>query len=272
MATTAHAPERNTAQSIRWAAWAGPLLLPLGALVAFLGYVGPWVDHRVAGLAILGLDLGEYVKFLPAVRAGATSLWREGFYLPLVAISLTLSLCTWRPDLRWPPARRPSVAWRAGYARGDDSTRSPAPTFGRNSLTRSLLHWLLLAIQVIVSIVAALNLLPPAWTPQRMMTPEFQQQAAALAFCLIAAAFGPFLALLPRRLAGALLLLLCLLAAVVPVQQFLRVLSEIAGLYNHPLTPGWGMYMMLLGLLLLALLGGWLLVSRDYQDSKAEQD
>lgn len=88
-----------------------PLLLPLGALLAFLGYVGPWVDHRVAGLAVLGLDLGEYVKFLPGVRAGATGLWREGFYLPLVAISLTLSLCTWRVDVRWPSARG-----RAGYA------------------------------------------------------------------------------------------------------------------------------------------------------------
>ena len=228
-----------------------PLLLPLGALIAFWGYVGPWVDHRVAGLAILGLDLGEYVKFLPAVRAGTTSLWREGFYLPLIAISLTLSLCTWRSDLRWPPARR-----RAGYAKGDDSTPSPA-----HPLTRSVFRWLLVALQVIGSIAAALNLLPPAWTPGRMTTPEFQQQAAALALCLIAAAFGPSLALLPQRLTGALILLLCLPAAVVPVQQFLAVLPEIAGLYNHPLTPGWGMYVMLFGLLLLMALGGLLVVA-----------
>ena len=88
--------------------WALRVLLPLGALLAFWGYVGPWVDHRVAGLAILGLDLGEYVKFLPLVRGGTTSLWREGFYLPLVAISLALSLCTWRPELRW---QQRVVAW-----------------------------------------------------------------------------------------------------------------------------------------------------------------
>src|SRR5512134_1265544 len=55
--------------------WGMRLLLPLGAALAFWGYVGPWVDHRVAGLAILGLDLGEYVKFLPQVRDGATGLW-----------------------------------------------------------------------------------------------------------------------------------------------------------------------------------------------------
>ena len=125
----------------------------------------------------------------------------------------------------------------------------------RHPLTRSLPAWLLIAAQVIAAIVAALNLLPPAWTPQRMVTPEFQQQTAALVFCLSAVVFGPLLALLPQRLTGVLVLLLSLLAAIVPVQQFLRVLPEIAGLYNHPLVPGWGMYVMLLGLCLLTLLG-----------------
>ena len=215
-----------------------PLLLPLGALLAFLGYTGPWVDHAVAGLAILGLDLGEYVKFLPQVRAGTTQLWREGFYLPLVAVSLALSLCTWRTDLRWfPSPRRPAVG---------------------HPLTLSLLGWLLTVLQVLAAIVAALNLLPPAWTPQRMLTPEFQQQAAALALCLVAVALGPFLALLPRLLTGLLVLLLSLWAAVVPVRQFLAVLPEIATLYRQPLVPGWGMYLMIAGLLLLMALGALL--------------
>lgn len=217
------------------------LLLPLGALLAFLGYTGPWVDHRVAGLVILGLDLGEYVKFLPQVRAGITDLWREGFYLPLVAVSLTLSLCTWRADLRWPPT----------------------PGQGDGSLTRSLLRWLMVAFQVAGAIIAALNLLPPAWTPGRMMTPEFQQQAAALVLSLGAVAFGPFLALLPRRVTGALVLLLCLPATVIPVQQFLAVLPEIGTLYNHTLAPGWGMVLMLAGMFLLLVLGGLLLFARS---------
>ena len=245
MAAAARAPQGRAAARAAWASWLVPLLPALGALIAFLGYVGPWVDHRVAGLAILGLDLGEYVKFLPQVRAGTTSLWREGFYLPLMAVSLTLSLCAWRRELYWPPT--------CGSANGLGELA--------HDLTRSALHWLLVALHVIGAIAATLNLLPPAWTPQRMTTPEFQQQAAALALCLLAVAFGPFLALLPRRLAGALILLLCLPAAIVPVQQFLAVLPEIAAIYNHPLTPGWGMYVMLLGLLLLALLSVWLLVA-----------
>jgi hypothetical protein len=113
---------------------------------------------------------------------------------------------------------------------------------------------------VIGAVVAALNLLPPAWTPQRMLTPEFQQQAIALVLCLGAVAGGPLLALLPRQAAGVLILLLSLLAAVVPVQQFLAVLPEIAGLYNHALAPGCGMYVMLGGLGLLIALGGLLLL------------
>jgi hypothetical protein len=201
------------------------LLLPVGAILAFWGYVGPWVDHPVAGLAILGLDLGEYVKFLPLVRSGSTSLWREGFYLPLVAISLALSLCTWRSDLRWQQ------------------------------------RWLdvgMIALQVAAAIVVALNMLPPAWTPQRMLTPEFQQQTAAILLCLFAVAFGPFLALLPRLITGVVVLLLSIAAIFVPVTQFLRVLPEIGTLYNHSLVPGWGLYLMSGGLAMLAVMGGLL--------------
>jgi hypothetical protein len=201
------------------------LLLPFGALLAFWGYVGPWVDHRVAGLAILGLDLGEYVKFLPLVRSGGTSLWREGFYLPLVAVSLALSLCTWRGDLRW---------------------------------RQQWLDVTIITLQVAGAIVAALNMLPPAWTPQRMLTPEFHQQTAAILLCLAAVAFGPFLALLPRLITGLIVLLLSIAAAAVPVTQFLRVLPEIGTLYNHLLVAGWGVYLMIAGLAMLATLGALL--------------
>ena len=54
------------------------------------------MDNRVAGLVITGLDLGEYVKFLPAVRNGVISIWRQGFYIPLVAVSLSCSLIAYR--------------------------------------------------------------------------------------------------------------------------------------------------------------------------------
>ena len=194
---------------VRW-------LLPAALLLAFIGYVGAWVDHKAAGLVITGLDLGEYVKFLTPVRRGEVTLWREGFYLPLVAVSIGASLLAFRAELR--------------YA------------------------WPVRALLLALAGVAALNLLPPAWTPARMMTDEFRQQALALIGCLAALVFSPFLALLPRQVTAVLIAALSVVAAIVPVRQFFAVLPAIEALYNQPQTLGWGL--VLCAASLLALAGG----------------
>lgn len=117
-------------------------LLPAGAFLALAGYFGPWINHDAAGLVVTGLDLGEYVKFLPAIVNGEITLWREGFYLPLLCVSLTLSL----------------FAFCHEYGYG----------------------WPIRILLLAVAVVTALNMLPPAWTPQRMLTPEFRLQAMAI--------------------------------------------------------------------------------------------
>ena len=203
----------SASASVRW-------LLPAALLLAFAGYVGAWVDHRVAGLVVTGLDLGEYVKFLTPVRSGEIAVWREGFYLPLVAVSLAASLAAFRRELRY--------AWPARAA--------------------------LLALAV----VAALNLLPPAWTPQRMLTEEFRQQALALAGCLAAIAFSPLLALLPVKVFAVIVAVLSVGAAIIPVYQFMLILPTVSGLYNHPQSPGWGLFLCAVSLLVLAASALWL--------------
>lgn len=192
-----------------WARW----FIPLGGLLALIGYFGPWVNHRAAGLVVTGLDLGEYVKFLPAVRGGQLVLWREGFYWPLVAVSLAFSLYAFRKPLRYP--------------------------------------WPMRALLLALAIVAALNLLPPAWTPGLLTTPEFQMQTAALVICLLAAGFSPFLALIPQPLTKIIVIGLSIGALWFPISSFLRVLPLISALYNQPLQPGWGMFGLGLGLLIL---------------------
>lgn len=189
-------------------------LLPASGLLVLAGYFGPWVNHRVAGLVITGLDLGEYVKFLPVVRGGQVALWREGFYLPLVAVSLICSLYVFRAELYY--------------------------------------HWSMRALLIAVACVAALNLLPPAWTPQRLATAEFRLQTLALIGCLAAVGISPFLALLPPILPALFTLLLSLTAMWFPVENFERVLPNIAELYHRSIQPGWGMYGMAGGLILLA--------------------
>lgn len=208
--TIAHAKRRvslSGAMIVRW-------LLPAMLVLAFAGYVGAWGDHKAAGLVVTGLDLGEYVKFLTPVRRGEVTLWREGFYLPLVAVSLGASLLAFRAELR--------------YA------------------------WPVRALQLALAVVAALNLLPPAWTPARMMTDEFRQQTLALIICLAAMAFSPLLAQLPRKVTAVLIAALSVVAAIVPVRQFFVVLPAIEVLYNHSQTPGWGLYLCAASLLVLA--------------------
>jgi hypothetical protein len=198
--------EKRAFGLLRW-------FLPLGGLLTLAGYFGPWVNHRVAGLVIMGLDLGEYVKFLPEVRNQQIVLWREGFYLPLVAVSLTFSLHVFRPRLSY--------------------------------------HWIMRAFMIVVASVAALNMLPPAWTPGKLTTPEFRLQTAAIIICLAAVAFSPFLALIPQRITMIVVVILSGFALWLPINNFLRVLPAISALYNHPLYLGWGMVVMAGGLMLM---------------------
>lgn len=186
-------------------------LSPAFCLLALIGYFGPWVDHKATALVISGLDLGEYVKFLTSFRDGTLHIWREGFYWPLVAVSLILSLYVFRKERNYP--------W--------------------------WLRWSL----VVTALLAALNLLPPAWSPPVLKSAEFRQQMIALMICGLAAAFSPFLALLPARLSALLSLLLIAAAFWWPIRGFLAVLPSISQLYNHPLQPGWGMWLMILGVL-----------------------
>lgn len=197
-------------------------LLPVACLVTLAGVFGPWVAHPAAGLVVTGLDLGEYVKFLPAVQRGTVWLWRPGFYAPLVAVSAACVLAAYRRDLGY-----------AGWLRG---------------------------LLLLLALISALNLLPPAWTPQRLLEAEFRWQTGALIVLLAGVAVSPFLALLPSRAAAALVSILALAGLVFPVQGFLAVLPAIAELLAHPVRPGWGMWCMITGLV--ALLVAWWLPQR----------
>jgi hypothetical protein len=162
---------------------------------------------------------------LPGVRSGGLQLWRQGFYWPLLAVSLSLGL----------------VAYRAAFA--------------YSSPLRTLLIGL--------ALVAALNLLPPAWSPPLLRLPEFRQQMAALLACLGVAALAPLAALLPARLAAVLIFVATCAAAWWPLRGFLTVLPEIAALYRRSLSPGWGVYVMYLGLLGLLWTAAALLPKRN---------
>jgi hypothetical protein len=194
-------------------------LLPVGILLALAGYVGPWVAHPVAGLTITGLDLGEYVKFLPVVREGSVWVWRPGFYAPLVAIGTAALLAAYRRDFAFP----------------------------------LFVRYALLALAT----VAAFNLVPPAWTPTRLLEAEFRWQLLSLLALLGGVALAPLLALLPRSWVALTVSVLILIATVAPLHGFLQTLPAIASLYNQPLAPAWGMWLMVAGQLLVVVAYWW---------------
>ncbi len=186
----------------------------LGWLLIALGYWGPWVPAGAAGLRVLGIDFAEYVKFVAEVRSGQIRLTREVFYLPVVALSLSLSLLAHRPELRFP-------RW---------------------------LRWLL----NLLAVPAALAMLPPAWTPPLLTTPEFVKQTAAIAVCAGMAALSyPLLRRLPMSLAAGATLGLALLAVVPPLLTFARLSPALDAIYARALPPGRGLWQMPLGFALL---------------------
>ncbi len=191
---------------------AARILLPILTLLALAGYWAPWVNHKAVALILTGLDLGEFVKFLPEVRAGEVRLMREVFYLPLFWGSCVLTLLALAAK-----GRSYSSALRAGML---------------------LLAWAM-----------ALAMLPPVWTPQTLLSPEFRKQTAAIVFCLALPGLFPLLGRLPFRAAAAAGGVLAVPTLMLPALAFKAVLPCIARLYGHPVTPGWGFWLMEAGLL-----------------------
>ena len=201
------------------------LLLPLGLFLLFLGYWRPWLPHPAAGLNILGIDLPEYVKFVPEVRYGQIPLNRLVFFGPLLSLALGLILLA--------GIRRPALPW-----------------------------WLS-ALLAAAAIPTALAMLPPAWTPSLLRTPEFRTQTIYIALIILAALLTPlWRRLLPDRLRGLLFMALGLL----PFQSLLayqKLLPALEKLYAHPLAAGAAYYLVGLGAAALFVGGAFLLARRD---------
>jgi hypothetical protein len=78
------------------------MLIRLGFTITLLGYFMVWLPYKLAGLSFIGLEIGEWVKFLPQIRSGQISADRNLFYLPPITLGLVLALWTagW-PNRRW---------------------------------------------------------------------------------------------------------------------------------------------------------------------------
>ena len=112
---------------------------------------------------------------------------------------------------------------------------------------------------MILAAPTALAMLPPAWTPALLRTPEFRQQTLYIGFLLLAVLFSP---LIYRYLSdwwrGAMLVLL----GAIPFQALIAytsLLPALEKLYQQPFKPGAAYYLVAAGAILLGL-GGVLIV------------
>jgi hypothetical protein len=179
----------------------------LAIAAGIFGYYGPWLAHRAAGLVIVGLDLAEYVKFLPQVASGQIAVRREVFYLPLMAASMSASLLASR---------------------------------------RFLPNWLRLLL-ALAAVPLALAMLPPAWSPAALRLDEFRLQVLVIGICLILVPGIVFTSYLPDRVVLLSVAFLSLMAALGPMWAFLQVRPAIAQVYRQAPPLGWGFAVSLFG-------------------------
>jgi hypothetical protein len=79
------------------------LLLLVGFTAVFIAYFLVWLPGPAAGLQFIGVEIGEWIKFL------GVGMGRNWFYLPPITLGLMLALVT----LSWPPRR-----WQNWVMRG----------------------------------------------------------------------------------------------------------------------------------------------------------
>jgi len=216
-------------REMTWPSRGARWLLPIGWGLAAIGFLGPWIWHPTAALTLSGADMAEFVKFLPDVLDGSLKLVRQSFYLPPFAITLTIALLIGSRRLHYA-----SVLRAAGLA---------------------------------LALLLSLQLLPPAWSPSTLTTPEFRAQTLALGASWLLLASFSLLGDLPSRLAGSISAGVSLIALSLALWQFVMAKPSIDKVYATPPGLGWGLFVCLAGLCVAAAAGGLLIVRERSQAS-----
>ncbi len=195
--------EWQRVEAVRW-------LLPIGWVLSGVGFLGPWIAHPTAALGLSGVDMAEFVKFLPGALDGSLKLVRQVFYLPPFAITASLALLIHSDSLRY--------------------------------------HRLLRALGLLLAIPLSLQLLPPAWSTSSLMTAEFRAQTTALVICWLLLAGSWLLRHLPAWLSSIVSVALCLVALLLTTWQLLLAKPAIDEVYGSIPAGGWGLWLCLAGL------------------------
>lgn len=179
------------------------LARPVGFVLALAGYWLPWASHPAAGLVVAAVDLPEFPKFIPQVRSGELQIWREAFYLPLLALGIALAV--WVNLAKGLPA---PIRWAlSGLALFLPLTPSVFNVLEQGELQTQLR---LSGVVLVVLVASAL------W---RRMSGELPLRVGALAFAALYVAGGA-----------------------VPAWQFFRMKPALDAIYGKPVEIGAGLW------------------------------
>jgi hypothetical protein len=173
------------------------------------------------------VDLGEFVKFLPAVLDGTLPVIRLVFYLPPLAVAVSVALL-----------------------------------IGSRCLSYS---WCIRVLALAGAGLLSVQLLPPAWSPASLATQEFRFQAACLGLCWLLLAGFWLWRMVPLRLTALVTALSGLQAAGLCLWQYLLVRPAVDEVYQTTCAIGWGLPVCLLGLFLVFGAGAILVVRGERQ-------
>jgi len=185
-------------------------LVLVAIVLATVGYWAPWIDHDTAALKLSGQDLGEFVKFIPEIRRGQVRFPRQLFYLPPLAVSISLILL--------------SVNRHLAYPRG------------------------LRAVMLVLALFALSGVLPPVWGhPRELFSPEFRLQGLALGVGLLMVLAHGLFRPLPLSALGPALGVLAFTSLIPPQWAFWAIRPRIWAVYDTPtIYLGWGLWLTVL--------------------------
>lgn len=180
-------------------------VLIVGFTAVFIGYLTVWLPGPGAGLSFLGVEMGEWLKFL------GLGPRRDLFYLPPIILGLTLALWT----TTWPAG-----GWRAWAVRG-------------------------------LAVLVALLAFPAVEDIMGPVREQYVLRAMLVALTTVTALLSGFWRA-AGRLPWALMAVLALAGAVLPTWQYLAVRPYISDVIGAPLGIGLGVWLNLLGQILVA--------------------
>ena len=209
-------------------------LCKLGFTLILLGYLMVWLPHEAAGLSFIGLEIGEWIKFLPQVRSGQLAADRNLFYLPPITLGMMLALWT----AGWPNRRWQTWAMRALAA--------------------------MVAMLALPSVEVVLGEGSDQWLSRLIM----------VLLVVLVAVLVSLLRRMPRGLGQTIswtaMLILALLGLVLPTVAYLSVRPAVSELLSDGVGAGPGLWLNGIGHLLVAVAAfTYLLEQRGYHSNQA---